>query len=96
MTLDMGALRELHGAGKLGVHVRSGISDKLRQNGIGHYPSELPTYQWDQVRLYKQGTPVGRVIEAVFTVGEDGDAILRESAGSDADEILVRVRELVC
>jgi hypothetical protein len=96
LTIKMEQLRDIHGAGKLGVHVRAGISDNLRQQGLGHFPPELPNYQWDEVRVYKQGTPVGRLIEAVLAVSEDNDEVIREMAGSDASATLVKIRELVC
>lgn len=82
-------------AGKLGVHVRAGISDSLRQHGLGHYPPELPNYQWDEVRIYRQGTPVGRLIEAVLSVSANNDEVIRDLAGSDASANLVKIRELV-
>jgi hypothetical protein len=96
LTIRMEQLRHVHGAGKLGVHVRAGISDSLRQHGLGHYPPELPNYQWDEVRIYKQGTPVGRLIEAVLSVSANNDEVVREMAGSDASATLVKIRELVC
>jgi len=96
LTIRMEQLRDVHGAGKLGVHVRAGISDSLRQQGLGHYPPELPNYYWDEVRIYRQGTPVGRLIEAVLSVSANNDEVVREMAGSDASATLVKIRELVC
>lgn len=96
LTIKMEQLRDVHGAGKLGVHVRAGISDNLRQHGLGHFPPELPNYQWDEVRVYKQGTPVGRLIEAVLAISTSNDDVIREMAGSDASATLVKIRELVC
>ena len=85
----------MHGAGKLGVHVRAGISDSLRQPGLGDYPPELPNRQWDAVRIYRQGTQVGRLIEAVLSVSPNNDEVIRGKAGSDATATLVKIRELV-
>lgn len=96
LTIRMEQLRDVHGAGKLGVHIRAGISDNLRQHGLGHHPPDLPNYQWDEVRIYKQGTAVGRLIEAVLSVSANNDEVIREMAGSDASATLVKIRELVC
>lgn len=63
---------------------------------FSHAPSELLSYQWDEVRLYAQGSQAGRLIEAAHDVPADNDEIIREMAGNDAGEILARVRELVC
>jgi hypothetical protein len=48
------------------------------------------------VRIYRQGTPVGRLIEAVLSVSPSNDEVIRETAGSDANATLVKIRELVC
>jgi hypothetical protein len=92
----MEELREAHEAGRLGVNVRYAISDRLRSRGIGHLPAELPSYQEDEVRLYRLGDPIGKVIDAVINPSEPGDQVLRQSVGSTATDILARVRELVC
>jgi hypothetical protein len=94
LTLPMEVLRDAYGARKLGVHVLTGISDTLRNSGLGH--TELPNYQHMSVRVYQLGSPVGRVIRAVEQVGEDHDAVLRQVAANDEKEVLERIRELVC
>lgn len=96
LTVKMEALRNVHGAGKLGVHVRAGISAELHKQGLGHFPDDLPNYYWDEVRLFTQGTQVSRLIEAARAVGEDHDELIRELVQSDAGETLQKVRELVC
>jgi hypothetical protein len=96
LTLDMVKLRDIHGAGKLGVHVVQNISDRLDGLGLGHQPDVLPQQQWERVRIYSRGSPVGRVIEAAHTVDDKSDAILREIGKNDADELLKKIRELVC
>lgn len=96
LSVDMVKLRDLHGAGKLGVHVVQNISDKLGSVGLGHEPAELPQQQWERVRVYTRGSSVGRIIEAARTVDDKSDAILREVGSDDASETLKRIRELVC
>jgi hypothetical protein len=93
---DMEALRDAHGVGKLGVHIRAGIKSQLESRGIGTLPDELPNYQHEEVRLYRLGSPIANVISAVVFPSEAGDATLRQTAGSNAQDLLRRVREIVC
>ena len=95
----MGLLRDVHGAGKLGSIVVSGIHDRLESLGLGHTPQELPTYQWERAIIYrKKGTPVAQMIQAVNSRDEKSDAVLREFANknSQANDIVKRIKELVC
>lgn len=97
-TLTMEVLRNAYGAAKLGVNVRAEISQALAGIGLGHVPVELPSYQHEQVRLYKRGTPVGQMIESVLTPGEQNDKSLSErfgTVGPDYAAIVQKVRELV-
>lgn len=96
LTLSMGALRSAYGVDKLGVHVRTGISKALSGVGLAHTPEELPNYQENLVRVYKQGTPVAGLIRAATTPSVDLDEALRQAVGGDASETLARIRELVC
>ncbi len=96
-TVMMGDLRDAHGAGKLGTTVVENIVAQLASTGLGHVP-ELTTSQWDEVRIYRKGTPVGRLIEAAKTVGQDNDETLRQSVGKDVrvQGLIEQIRELVC
>lgn len=96
MTVDMGTLRDIHGAGKLGVHVVKNISEELELHGLGHYPEELPQDQWQNARIFRAGTPVAKVIRAVMSPDEKGDKILRDLGGGEASDVLKKIRELVC
>lgn len=97
-TTTMETLRDANGAGKLGIHIRAEISSALAGMGLGHVPRELPTYQHEQVRLYKRGTQVGELIETVLNPGQQNDEAL---AGRFSDEthdyaaIVQMIRELV-
>jgi hypothetical protein len=95
-SVAMEQLREAYEAGRLGTHVRSGISDKLAEHGLHHLPAELPSSQSELVRLYSAGKPIGKVVEAVLNRTEQGDQLLRDVVNADALETLQRVRELVC
>lgn len=96
-TVTMGELRNAYEARKLGTHVRTGISEKLRTRGLRHLPEELPLYQEQVARIYRDGSSVGKIIDAaVYGIGDHSDDLLREAAGGDAAEVLQKIRELVC
>lgn len=98
LTVTMELLREAHGAGKLGVNVRTEISKALAGMGLGHIPEDLPSYQEEQVRLYKHGTHVGDLIATVLAPGEPNDKKLVERLGDrapDYADIVQSIRELV-
>lgn len=97
-TFTMEALRNAHGVAKLGVNVRAEISQTLAGIGLGHVPAELPSYQHEQVRLYKRGTPVGQLIDTVLAPGEQNDKTLAERVepqSIDYAAIVQKIRELV-
>jgi hypothetical protein len=95
-TVTMGLLRDVHGAGKLGVHVAAGISHDLDARGLAHYPDPLPTDQWARVRVYKRNSSIGKFIAAAFSMDDGSDTVLLQLASNDADRIVQRIRELVC
>ena len=98
LTVTMEQLREAHGAGRLGVHVRDEISQILAGMGLGHVPQELPNYQHELVRLYKRGTPVGQLIEVVLSPGEQHDRTLVERFSTQVPDyaaIVQKIRDLV-
>ncbi len=98
LTMSMEQLRDANGSSKLGVNICAAISNALAGTGIGHIPVELPGYQWEQVRLFKRGTPVGDLISTVLTPGQQNDAKLTgqfAAGGVDHAAIVQKVRELV-
>ena len=98
LTVTMEILRDATGKGKLGIYVRQEISSSLAGIGLGFIPSTLPTNQHEQVRLYKRGTQVGDLIEAMLTPGQQNDAKLSSlfAAGAvDYAAIVAQIRELV-
>ncbi|MGY4712982.1 hypothetical protein ACXDF8_26120 [Mycolicibacterium sp. CBM1] len=92
----MEELKQAHGAAKLGVNIRAAITDRLKGYGLGHLPAELPQYQWEQVRLYRLGTPLEKVIKAVIEPSDLGDEVLLQVVATDAQEVLAQIRQLVC
>src|SRR5438105_14763267 len=96
LTTTMEVIRDAYGKGRLGVHVREGIRNALVGLGLGHYPQQLPEYQGYSVRLYRLGSQVGNLIEAVLELSPERDEYLRRVAGGDEAKILQQIREMVC
>ena len=94
-SVEMIVLRDIHDVKKLGIHVVTQISNKLKGVGLGHYPTDLPLYQEEYVRLYRLGTPTAELIGAVLDPSEENDAKLREIGSNGATELLDRIRALV-
>jgi hypothetical protein len=98
LTVNMERLRDAYGVGRLGVNVVSKISGELAGLGLGHIPETLPTYQHEQVRLYKKGTRVGDTIDMILSPGQKKDQTIAErfsEDGPDYAHIVEQVRELV-
>src|SRR5260370_32619670 len=98
VTLTMEELRDAHGAAKLGVNVREEISSTLAGMGLGHVPEELPSYQNEQVRVYKNGTPVGDLIATVLVPRAQNDSKLVNQfthTGIDYAAAVQKIKELV-
>lgn len=98
----LGELRDAVEAEKLGKLVMNRITQELASHGLGYFPSELldanPTpRQHQEVRLYRKGSSsAARAIEAVLNPSEVGDSFLAELGTNNAQDVLARVRELVC
>lgn len=103
LVCTMQQLRELAGYSKLGKYVVQEIIDKLDRNGLSFFHGEegvavdeLPTYQHQEIRVFKRGTSLAKLIEAVKRPSARGDELLRETGQGDADAILNQIRALVC
>src|SRR5437763_2876821 len=95
-TFSMWKVRDAYGAGRLGIHVRTNISKALLGMGLGHFPNALPDSQDALIRLYKLGSPVADLVEAVLHPGPEADERLRDAVAGNAEGVLAQVRELVC
>jgi len=98
VTVYAASLRDAEGAGRLTERINSNISGSLANRGLGHVPFEaadLPTSQWAEVRVFDRTSPLGGVIVAANTGGEDADACLREAVNGDATSLLDQVRTLL-
>ena len=96
ITVRAGDLRDAFGYDRLGINVRAEISKGLKSLGIAHYPAEMPDWQEVPVRLYRMGTPVADIIDAVVTPSKAHDDELTGLIGGNAAEILNKIRALVC
>ena len=96
LTTTMEVLRNAYGKGRLGIHVLAGIDSSLAGLGLGHYPPALPDSQEKPIKLYRKGTPVGNLIEAVLGMEQCRDEQLRTAAAGDDASIIKQIRELVC
>lgn len=83
------------GAGRLSSGVRSAITRELLGLGLAHYPAELPDWQENPVRVFKLGSPIADLIDAVLEPGAAHDEELRAAVRGDSAEILKKIRELV-
>ena len=97
-TFEAWELRDALQAGRLTRRINGMISETLRSYGLGHVPidpEDLPTNQYESVRVYDATLPVGKAIEAAHTPGEANDRLLKESIKGDAARILAQIRALV-
>lgn len=95
-TVTMLKLRNLAGWSRLTAAAADTIEDGLKQNGLGYFPRPMPTDRHSELRVYRLGTPMGRLVESVLDPTEHGDSHLRETASGNASDVLQRVRRLVC
>lgn len=96
LTVKLELLRDILGVRRLGIHVVAEITRKLSGVGLGHFPSELDADAWQDVRVFKLGTPVAELITAATSPGETEDQVLRTAAENDATETIDQIKALVC
>ena len=96
LTISMSELRDAVGAKRLGSYIIEDISNRLAGEGLGHTPRPLPLDSWAEVRLYRLGSPIAKIITAAEEPGTDGDDRLRELASNEPAQIINKVRALVC
>lgn len=63
LRVPMWQLRDLIGAGRLGVHVLTAISRELLGAGISFLPREMPSNQHEYVVLYRLGTQMSQILD---------------------------------
>jgi hypothetical protein len=75
-TVTMEQLRDASGYKKLGKFVCEEIHEKLTGMGLGTVPRQLPSRQYEPIRIYKRATPVGHLIELALNPGASNDGRL--------------------
>lgn len=95
-TVSMSALRDAYGADRLGVNVVANMSAELDGLGVAHMPSTLPKDQYQLARVYLRNSPVGKLIDASTRIDSQADATLRKAINERAEDVLKRVKEIVC
>jgi hypothetical protein len=98
ITLAAWQLREAVGAGRLTERINGKISEELAARALGHVPidtRDMPTNQYEHVRVYDKTTTLGKVIEAAHSPGEQHDTRLREAINEEAANLLEQIRSLV-
>ncbi|MCY3544382.1 MAG: hypothetical protein OXI16_09165 [Chloroflexota bacterium] len=96
VTVTMEDLRNAHGVGRLGIHVRRAIHSNLAGKGIGHWPKELPEYAHEPVRLYSLGGRFAECVNDIYDLTSEADERLRDIFVTNYEEIIQKIRELVC
>lgn len=95
----MGNLRDLNGAGKLGIHVVSQIKRSLGRAGLSILlPSgnvDVPRYQDEYVVIYASQSKVGEIIAAVKAADTGAVKLLRDLAGDTSAEKLQAIRDIL-
>lgn len=91
LTVQVSAVRNAFGAQRLGAQVRASISANLKVLGLSHTPQEIPDRQTKAIRIYEEGSLVGRVIEAAMQPGPQEDEVLLMAAEDGALENLMSI-----
>jgi hypothetical protein len=71
-------LRDTAGWDRLTNRMLVDIEDQLSQKALGYFPWPMPQGRRDEVRIYKRGTKVGNIVEAVLKPADHKDDLLRE------------------
>ena len=102
VPVTLGDLRKAEPLGfdRLGKYVLDQIASALEGEGLGYFPVEAiennsEPRQWQEVRVYRRGTGIGKLIQAVTNPSPSGDKVLREASTQDSD-LIKQIRALVC
>jgi len=96
LAVPMWVVRDAYGAERLGKIVRQNIATALANEGLGSVPMDVPDRQYEIVRIYRLGTGVAQIIDAVLKPTTEGDVRLRSASSSEALQQINRIREIVC
>lgn len=94
-VVQMHTLRAAAKWERLTLRALEAIEDELRKRALGCYPRLLED-RHAEVRIYKIGTPLGNLVESVIKPSDRGDNLLREVASNSNQELIRKIRMLVC
>lgn len=100
VVVTLGDLRKAINYERLGKYVLDEISSSLEGEGLGYFPLDAidanpEPRQWEEVRVYRRGKGIGKVIQAVTSPTPAGDRMLRENSGQGM-ELIQQIRALIC
>lgn len=100
VVVTLGDLRKAIGYDRLGKYVLDELSSSLEGEGLGYFPLDMiednpEPRQWQEVRIYRRGKGIGKMVQAVTNPTQAGDRLLRENSG-DGTELIHQIRALVC
>lgn len=95
VVVEMREFREIVGVTRLGPAVVEGIAKDLAGYGIGHIPSPLPAYQDEKVRLFRRGTRLAELIDAIHDPSDGGDELLAAYANDSDGQIVEQIRTIL-
>jgi hypothetical protein len=100
VVVTLGDLRKAIGYDRLGRYVLDELASSLEGEGLGYFPLSMikdnpEPRQWQEVRIYRRGTGLSKLIQAVTDPSPSGDRVLRENSGNDAERIR-QIQRIVC
>ncbi len=100
VVVTLGELRKAIGYDRLGKYVLDELSSSLEGEGLGYFPLDMiednpEPRQGQEIRVYRRGRGVGKIIQAVTNPAPSGDRVLREHS-SESTELVQQIRALVC
>lgn len=100
VVVTLGDLRKMIGYDRLGRFVLDELASLLEGEGLGYFPldnidANPEPRQGQEVRIYRRGKSIGKLIQAVTNPTPAGDRMLRTNS-SDSTELIQQIRALVC
>lgn len=102
-VIELQVLKDIFSFRRLGNRVLTEIASKLTSKGISYFPRETlennpSPRHWEEIRLYKKDSEVGKIIESVLNPTLESDTYLIETASSkegQAAAILDDIRKIL-
>ncbi len=99
-TFTLGDLRTALEFSKLGPRVLKAIDEALAGAGLGYFPRSVlentdSPRAADVLRVYRKGSALGSIVDAVLFPSAAGDDTLRGAADDDAKATLEKIKTLL-